>query len=123
MPERIRRLRVKGWRRGDAVIVDRTSRFGNPWVVGAAEVPDRETATARFAIGLAVRRIVLDTVIDVDEALKMLKLGRYPSDEQIVRELRGKDLACPCELPEPGERDFCHAAELIRFANRGEVDA
>ncbi|MDI5965791.1 DUF4326 domain-containing protein [Streptantibioticus silvisoli] len=31
--------------------------------------------------------------------------------------LRGKDLACTCPLPEPGEPDHCHAAVLLRLAN------
>jgi len=38
-------------------------------------------------------------------------------------ELAGKDLACPCPLPEPGEIDWCHAAHtLIPLAN-GALDA
>ena len=28
------------------------------------------------------------------------------------RELAGRDLACWCELPEPGEPDLCHVPEL-----------
>ncbi|MFJ9034938.1 DUF4326 domain-containing protein [Streptomyces sp. NPDC102274] len=31
--------------------------------------------------------------------------------------LRGKDLACTCPLPEPGEPDHCHAAYLLALAN------
>lgn len=78
-PQRIRRLRTRGWRKGDSVIVDRSSSYGNPWKVGEPGVPDRAAAAA---------------------------------------ELAGRDLACPCPLPEYGEVDHCHAAELIRFANQ-----
>lgn len=31
--------------------------------------------------------------------------------------LRGKNLACWCALPKPGEPDLCHAAVLLRLAN------
>jgi len=31
--------------------------------------------------------------------------------------LRGKNLACWCALPEPGEPDNCHAALLLELAN------
>lgn len=118
MPNRIRRMRVKGWRRGDAVIVDRTSRYGNPWKVGDPGVPDRAAAVTEFALALAARRIVLATVAEPAKALEVLRLGKYPSDKEIQRDLRGKDLACPCPLPEPGEEDHCHAAWLIHEANQ-----
>jgi len=118
MPQRIRRLRTQGWRKGDAIIVDRTSGYGNPWKVGEPGVPDRATAAAQFQLGLALRRIVLATAKDPDEALRLMRLGsNYPSDEQIRRELAGRDLACPCPIPAPGEPDCCHAAVLIHEAN------
>jgi hypothetical protein len=114
MPERIRRLRVQNWSKGDAVIVDRTSGYGNPWKVGEPGVPDRAAAAAQFQLGLALRRIVLATAKNPDEALLLMRLGsNYPSDEQIRAELAGRDLACPCPLPEPGEVDHCHARVLI----------
>lgn len=40
--------------------------------------------------------------------------------EDIRRELAGKDLACWCPLPPPGEPDICHAAVLLAVA-RGEM--
>src|SRR5690606_40457446 len=73
-PKRIRRLRSKGWRRGDAVIVDRTSRYGNPWKVGDPGVPDRQTAVARFAAALEARRA----------GAVVPELRRLPSDEDIA---------------------------------------
>ena len=41
----------------------------------------------------------------------------YPSLADIRRELAGRDLACWCRLPEPGEPDHCHAAVLLQLAN------
>lgn len=32
--------------------------------------------------------------------------------------LEGKDLACWCPTPEPGEPDHCHGAVLLDLANR-----
>jgi len=119
IPKRIRRLRQKNWSKGNAVIVDRTSSYGNPWKVGEPGIPDRAAAAAQFALGLAARRIVLATVTHPEEALLAMRLGsNYPTDEQIRAELAGKDLACPCEVPGPGEVDHCHAAVLIEQANR-----
>jgi hypothetical protein len=118
MPDRIRRLRQKDWSKGNAVIVDRTSGFGNPWKVGEPGIPDRAAAAAQFALGLALRRIVAATAKDPGEALLLMRLGsNYPSDERIRAELSGRDLACPCELPEPGEIDHCHARVLMDQAN------
>ncbi|MEV4242583.1 DUF4326 domain-containing protein [Streptosporangium canum] len=37
-------------------------------------------------------------------------------------QLDGKDLACWCPLPEPGEIDWCHARVLLKIAN-GDDDA
>jgi hypothetical protein len=36
--------------------------------------------------------------------------------------LRGRDLACWCSLPEPYDRDICHAAALLALANPGLGD-
>jgi len=35
--------------------------------------------------------------------------------------LAGRDLACWCSLPAPGEPDLCHAAVLLAVANGLEV--
>lgn len=41
----------------------------------------------------------------------------YPSDDEIRAELAGRDLACWCPLPKPGEPDHCHGAVLLALAN------
>ncbi|WP_239162133.1 DUF4326 domain-containing protein [Acrocarpospora phusangensis] len=45
------------------------------------------------------------------------RFPRYPSNDEIRRDLDGKDLACWCPLPEPGEIDWCHARVLLEIAN------
>ena len=89
MPVRIQRSRKKGWRKPEgSVIVDRTSKWGNPFKVGDTEVPDNETAVQKFKDWC--------TEIEPEE----------------LEELRGKDLVCFCRLDQP-----CHADVLLRMAN------
>jgi len=90
-PKRIRRSRVKGWRKPDgSVIVDRTSRYGNPYKVG------RDAGSNAEAVEMYWR--YLDTRPDLIE--------------QIKANLRGRDLICFCDLTEP-----CHADVLLVLAN------
>lgn len=49
-------------------------------------------------------------------------LPDYPSKDEIRRDLDGKDLACCCPLPEPGEIAWCRARVLLEIAN-GDDDA
>ena len=92
MAQRIRLSRRRGWRKPPgAVVVARPSRWGNPFVIGAAM--SRADSVARFAHALAAG-----------------ELGYTATD--VVRELAGRDLACWCPLDEP-----CHADVLLAVAN------
>lgn len=92
MAKRIQRKRTAGWRRPEnAVIVDRTSRWGNPFTVVEH---GREGAVMLFELALLAGKDKLPfTIADVK------------------RELRGKDLACFCKLSET-----CHGDILLRIA-------
>lgn len=91
-PKRIKRSRAKGWRKPDgSVIVDRTSRYGNPYKVG------RDVASNAEAVEMYRR--YLDTRPDLTE--------------QIGANLRGRDLVCFCDLTAP-----CHADVLLELANQ-----
>ena len=112
-PTRIQRRRTKGWRLpANAVIVDRTSRFGNPCKVGLMQemgyVDPHAAAAASFAEWLLGRRFNAPT----DEADR--RRERILLDLKI---LRGRDLACTCRPDQA-----CHADELLRLANRPEGD-
>ena len=91
----------------NTVKVDRTTIFGNPfpaeqhgrsgsvrmyelWLDG--KLPAREFQASAMAMLMTKRSMVL-------EALPTLK---------------GKNLACWCPLPGPGEPDTCHAAVLLK---------
>ena len=112
MPQRIQMSRQHPWRaeHPDAVIVDRRTRWGNPfrvvkagsaWAVlhgNCAHHRNREDAAAD-----AVRRF--RNAID-------LGWGDVPSSDQIRADLAGRDLACWCPLDQP-----CHADVLLALAN------
>jgi hypothetical protein len=117
-PHRIQRRRTKGWRKPDnCVIVTRPSRFGNPFTIagalewGGADTPDqaRELCATAFRSWLRGNH---DWWMGPEaDATRDRILGG-------LAELRGRDLACYCPLPEPGQPDHCHAAVLISLANR-----
>lgn len=99
-PIRIQRKRTKGWRKPEgAVIVDRISRWGNPYKVGgryfAFQGDYTTTAEVRdnaHAVELFIER----------------KIRFLPDIEQ----LPGKYLFCWCPLDQP-----CHADVLLELAN------
>lgn len=91
MPVRIQLSRAKGWRMPpNTVKVDRSTPWGNPFVVGSRCTPDQAVA--------AFRRHVEDHPIEFDA--------------RALASLRGKSLACWCALGEP-----CHADVLLELAN------
>jgi Domain of unknown function (DUF4326) len=87
----------------ECIKVDRTTKWGNPFVVGKSSglytgmVKDRRHAWQLF------RSIALTND-------KMIAAVRA--------ELSGKNLACCCPLPtQPYEPDCCHAAVLLEIAS------
>lgn len=93
----------------NTVSVARPHKWGNPYKVGSIDprtggIMDADTAVERYLS-------------------RILRLGK---EVEIVRELRGKNLACFCRLGDP-----CHADVLLELANapaaplprhRGEAD-
>lgn len=93
----------------NTVKVDRTTRWGNPFIVGA----QGNAATCVYFYGMLLGGLLcLSTGIECgrrqDEAFKALKeqAPRYAA-------LRGKNLACWCKVGQP-----CHADLLLLIANR-----
>jgi hypothetical protein len=122
-PTRIRLLRHKGYRLQEvslasnglpAIKVDRTTQWGNPFLV---ESMGRDAAVAAF------RRLITG---DMSDAELREHSGAGPGwkerraellrDGTAIRtwlpELRGTNLACWCRLDEP-----CHADVLLELAN------
>ena len=122
-PTRIQLCRQPGWRMPpSSVKVDRTTKWGNPFDVreyGHALALHIFEHTARGCWSRAnVKEIDELTASMLHEAhcRWLRRLGGDPV--QIARtELRGKNLACWCTLPKPGQEDACHATFLLRIAN------
>lgn len=99
----------------DAVNVARPSRWGNPFVVhhpgSACEIPMKPN------VAVASFRAVVAKEDGWIPAPLPWPLGKVPtawtSVDDVVRELRGKNLACWCALDQP-----CHADVLLEIANR-----
>ena len=111
-PRRVQLRRTRGWRMpAKTVKVDRTTRFGNPFSI---EGYGRERAVAlhrAWITGEVGNPPIPNKLLRDLEARRTEVVSGLPS-------LRGKNLACWCPLPEPGEPDICHAALLLELANR-----
>jgi len=111
-PRRVQLRRTRGWRMpANTVKVDRTTRFGNPFSI---EGYGRERAVAlhrAWITGEVGNPPIPNKLLRDLEARRTEVVSALPS-------LRGKNLACWCPLPEPGEPDTCHAALLLELANR-----
>lgn len=132
MPERIKLSRAKGWRMPEgAVKVDRSTRWGNPFWPGQRVIsPGAYGAIASpyhgcrplGQYGTGPRGYMISRVQDRAEAVYLFAsyIYRDPSGwppEDIRHSLGGCDLACWCDLSEPGEMDLCHAAVLLAVSN------
>src|SRR5258705_6034357 len=96
-PVRIQLSRKKGWKMPENTEkVDRTTAWGNPFIINPHVKPGSKVAmyicvpTATEAVEIYREYIIL-----------------YPEvQERARRALRGKNLACWCPLPKPGEPDI-----------------
>lgn len=104
-PVRIQLRRTKGWRLpAGAVSVARPSRWGNPFRVGA-EADEMDW----------VRGEMVPVVLTQEGAVRHFRESIGPGstfERDVIRELRGRDLACYCRLDQP-----CHADVLLAVAN------
>lgn len=130
-PQRIQLRRTKGWRMPpNTVKVDRTTKWGNPWPadhegtamhclsigLSGQDATDRKSA----AVDLYRRWVTGGKVNELVSKFLARPTRDAPLLRHIQRDLRGKNLACWCKLPNAGEPDVCHAAVLLELANRPE---
>jgi hypothetical protein len=102
-PHRVQLRRTKGWRMPpDTVKVDRSTPWGNPFVVGRDG--DQTECVARFERLLAGER-----ANEAERAWLTRALAHRG-------ELKGKNLACWCAHAP------CHADVLLRFATDGAAE-
>jgi hypothetical protein len=107
---RIQLSRRRGWRKPDgAVVVSRPSRWGNPYALRDYQFANADGSPAPWneeeARAMALR--------DFEYALGVGLLSF--AEEDVRRELRGKDLCCWCPLGKE-----CHADVLLEVANGEE---
>lgn len=137
-PTRITRQRTPGWKKpAGAIIVDRTSIYGNPWGIGTPGTIDL------VLDGVKARYQVKDFIDPIRAAVlfgEWIDCGSVPDDylpevtlttigAQMMRDhlyarrrlilanldqLRGHDLCCWCKQGQP-----CHGDVLLRLANGG----
>lgn len=124
-PRRLQRKRERGWRKpAHAVIVDRTSRFGNPWRViyshyDCGWIVVRANGQGRWRSRPFPRSpddAHAYVIAMFQRHLRMTPTGRSLA-KLAMRELRGRDLICACNEGRP-----CHADVLISIANRKEIE-
>lgn len=118
-PHRVQRKRTKGWKMPEnTVYVGRPSQFGNRFVVGARRngfCGDEAATLAHYAdytknVDLWDAWPVADPKIAVRAFRTMQCRGSFV--ERVKTTLRGKNLACWCDLDQP-----CHADVLLEIAN------
>lgn len=122
-PRRIKRERTRGWRLPEnTMIVSRPSRFGNPFTIKDA-VEAEFTQPRRACVENFGEWLRVGTAGGWYE--QTYRIGRQVFDRRRILAdlhlLRGKDLACTCPLPEPGEPDHCHATVLLKLANSAQA--
>jgi len=111
-PKRVQRTRKKGGGMPQgAVYVGRPGVFGNPFTGAAYLEAGYRTGNPEEAITIAYRRWLYKT-----DHLTFMQRERSSILTRITN-LKGKDLACWCPLPKPGQPDHCHAAVLLELAN------
>ncbi|MFF1444154.1 DUF4326 domain-containing protein [Streptomyces sp. NPDC058295] len=124
MPIRIQRKRTPGWtlaaatdNPNGAVIVSRPSHFGNPFTIKDALEAEMDNPRSACASNYAEWLRVGTEGGWYEETYR---IGRQVFDRRRIladlHTLRGKDLACTCPLPKPGQPDHCHAAVLLELA-------
>lgn len=125
-PKRIQFSRRRGARMSEgAVYVGRHTsptygRWGNPFPVGH---PCNDPLFRNAMVGgvpLARQGVVEDRAHAVELFAFWLMATVPYTQADVRRELAGKNLACWCPLPAPGQPDLCHGALLLRVANGGE---
>lgn len=105
MSERVQLSRKKGWRMPpNTVKVDRSTRWGNPFVVG-------EHGSRAYCVDLY--RLLMSGWVCVSCGLPVgVQEASYAYVKRNRHRIKGKNLACWCPLNQP-----CHADVLLEIAN------
>lgn len=115
-PQRITLSRAKGWKMPENTVkVDRSTKWGNPFVCHHPGSKLEKPMTPAMAV--ASFRLLLEKQGTWSPVPLPWPKGKIPAEwttvEDVVRDLRGKNLACWCKPGQP-----CHADVLLELANR-----
>ena len=111
MPERIQLRRTKGWRMPpNTVKVDRTTPWGNPFLVGSQGPAIR---CVYYYVMMICGLHCLSTGVECGKRQDVAYAALMAAKKDRYAPLRGKNLACWCRPGQP-----CHADVLIEIANR-----
>jgi hypothetical protein len=106
MQERVQLRRKKGWKMPpDTLKVDRSTKWGNPFVVG-------KHGTAERCVELFARLCSGQICISTASAHVKEQEAFLRHASANIASLRGKNLACWCKADKP-----CHADVLLDWAN------
>ncbi|MGX9983914.1 DUF4326 domain-containing protein [Methylobacterium fujisawaense] len=101
-----------------AVVVSRPSVYGNPFSVASARAYLADVKDAGLHTRDETAHVIAVRWFEEWMAGRLAgETPKRPPSADRVAALRGKNLACWCVLPEPGQPDHCHAAALLRLAN------
>jgi len=104
-PKRVQRRRAKGWRLPEnTVCVDRSTKWGNPFIVG-------KHGTQAECVDLYKKLLGGHLCITIDNTQQQEIVIRHVIKN--LHRLRGKNLACWCREGTP-----CHADILLEIANQ-----
>lgn len=118
-PKRIQLSRKKGWRMPkNTASVARPGKFGNPFsIINAIDSGFATRSTAQSFVVECFRDWIGPTQSGRDWWQGPESDKRKAAIIEGIADLRGKNLACWCSLPEMGEEDECHGAVLLEIAN------
>lgn len=109
-PIRVQLRRSKGWKMpANTVKVDRTTKWGNPFMVGGERKMTRDEALFSF-------KALIGGYVNCSCGVSHEAQMAYRRTLADLSELRGKNLACWCRLDQE-----CHADLLLELANREAV--
>jgi hypothetical protein len=134
---RIQRLRSKGWKMPENTIyVGRPSKFGNPfdlrkteysWYAISHGFKANRTGRAAASVEMYEDWIAYGKAVEFESGLLIedtnssekiassprIQTKTPPTHDEIITQLRGKNLACWCKLGQP-----CHADILLELSNK-----
>lgn len=120
MPNRVQRTRIKGQpgMPPGAIYVGRGTRWGNPYRITKCG-PNIAVLNASGGVIHGHPSSEADARRIAAQWYRAWLSSPHHADlrDAARRELAGRDLACWCPLPAPGQPDHCHAAVLLRLAN------